>query len=49
MNEFIITGGICSKHYHCETCDDIISRDVWVENGGLCDDCYSKQYEDEEL
>lgn len=46
MDAFMITGGIFSDGYYCHKCDDLISRDVWLENGGLCDECYSKQYEE---
>lgn len=33
------------KIYYCEECSKEISRDEYMENNGLCNDCYDFQFE----
>lgn len=33
------------KTYHCEECGKEISRDEFMENNGLCNDCVDYIYE----
>lgn len=32
--------------YVCAGCRLVMCEDCWTNNGGMCDKCYDKQYED---